>query len=238
LPTLRRRLPPLPARILLRVCMPISPSAARPTPRHDRRRIGTAPPTSRGNSLRPPSALAAAGAAFAITDDALDHVAGADVEIVVDAYAGSTGTGEESGEVPGDQRLTSAAGAARQRTADAAGREAAIDDAGRAAHRIVRIVEAGGETGEPELSGGEVDADRAAGHQRTDGAGARIGRPCAADGRVRNLSGCGQRRRRIAVNVMQVAAVVMNQLIPQRLRNRRSGPGPAAPVEPAAGGKA
>src|SRR6185369_12079668 len=147
LPTLRRRLPPLPARILLRVCMPISPSAARPTPRHDRRRIGTAPPTSRGNSLRPPSALAAAGAAFAITDDALDHVAGADVEIVVDAYAGSTGTGEESGEVPGDQRLTSAAGAARQRTADAAGREAAIDDAGRAAHRIVRIVEAGGETG-------------------------------------------------------------------------------------------
>ena len=98
LPMRRPRSPPLPARTRPRVSTPISPSAARCTPRHDRRRIGTAPPTSLRSS--PAGLQHPPGPHLPITDDALDHAAGAGVEIVVHADAGPPGPAKKPVKFP------------------------------------------------------------------------------------------------------------------------------------------
>src|SRR5437763_4054621 len=75
--------------------------------------------------------------ALLVSRHALDHAAGARIEIVVETDARAVGPGEKAREVAGDQRLTSRA-AARADRADPCCGERAVDDAGRPVHRVGR----------------------------------------------------------------------------------------------------
>src|ERR1700687_5822316 len=117
-------------------------------------------------------------------------------------------------------------------------RKPAIEDTGRPGHGVGRVAEADREPGKRELGGSEVDIDGATGNQGADGAGARVRGPGPADRCVRHLARGRHRSRNVAVDVVQVAAVVVNDLIAERLRNGRAWPLPASPVQAAAPSKA
>src|SRR6202521_3521579 len=80
------------------------------------------------------------GHAFAVAGDAFNNVSAPDIEIIVEADARRTRTGQKAGEVAGDERLAAAAGAAGA-GAHRGRRKAAIEKAGRPRHGVGRAAE-------------------------------------------------------------------------------------------------